>query len=196
MADPSTSLQVAVITGAITAGATIAAALLTWLKDRNGAARRIQALDEAQKYVEFWTTTRATIDPALPSDLRADAEERFREHISFAEGMVATRGTYKPGRNSRLLSQLSTIIIGNAILAILIVLVFFGATRLLGYVWPATSWAYTASIRVGQIVAFTTGAVILGSTVFDIIKAFSAINSKAPAPNRIAKSDKNATPNS
>ena len=53
MANSSTPVQITLIVAGISASATIAAAVVTWLKDRNGAARRIQALDEAQKYVDF-----------------------------------------------------------------------------------------------------------------------------------------------
>jgi len=98
---------------------------MAWLKDRNGAAKRIQALQEAKNYVDFWTAAKS----ALPSSPEAEAE--LAKHVAIAKQTVETRGTYQPGSNTRLWSQLGGIIVGNVGLEGIIAAVYFGVRRLI-----------------------------------------------------------------
>lgn len=84
------AIPIIIVAAAITATATLAAAIITWLKDRNGRARRIQVLDEATKYLAFWELVR--------SSEKSGDDDAFKRRIALAKELVETRGAYSPGR--------------------------------------------------------------------------------------------------
>lgn len=96
-----------------------------WLKDRNRAAKRIQALQEAKSYVEFWIAATS----ALPPTPAGEAE--LAKHVDIAKRTVEARGTYRPGSNTRRLSKLGGIVVGNVGLEAIIAGVYFGVRRLI-----------------------------------------------------------------
>lgn len=81
---------------AITASATLVGALISWIKDRNAGARRLQILDEAKKYIDFWSAMRlAHFDVTLASPEQTALEVAFNARLSLAARIVDSRGTHK-----------------------------------------------------------------------------------------------------
>ena len=88
-----TTQQIALVAAGITASATLTAAAITWVKDRNAAARRIQAIDEATKYVAFWKEVKAQREVTATPDQKVIIAQAFAERLSLAERLVDTQGT-------------------------------------------------------------------------------------------------------
>lgn len=153
---------------AITAGATLAGAIVTWLKDRNGAARRIQALDEAQKYIEFWTTAKATMAPTAPPDELAAAEKAFRERVASAEHLVEARGTYRTSRYSPLFLRVSVDIIRNFFVGFLFIATSFVIMRLIHYLVP--EWSGTFVLRALNFFTYSSIVVTVITTLIQSIR--------------------------
>jgi hypothetical protein len=86
------------VAAAITASATVANAIVTWIKDRNSAAKRIQALDEAKRIVDFWTALKAAQDPNATEEERVAFQTVFDAKLLTAKTIGETRGSLRPAR--------------------------------------------------------------------------------------------------
>lgn len=145
---------------AITAGATLLGALITWLKDRNGAARRIQVLDEATKYVQFWQAAKAARETLSASDKPPASEQSLGEHIIAAERLVQVRGTYRPGRFAPIGKNLAIRIVPIAATMSLTLVVFLFIKWVNGFLPGWLSHTTTS------VLSFLTTAMLGGMSAF------------------------------
>ena len=74
-----------------------------WLKERNAAARRIQILDEAKRYVDFWKGY-ADLAPELRKEL-ADVSEGVRRNLAIVEEYIDDE-VANPSDRSQLTSEI------------------------------------------------------------------------------------------
>lgn len=75
--------------GGLAALATLIAALIGWLKDRNQDVRRLQRLDQATKYVEFWKLTyELRISLVNDQEGKADLKRELEMRLAYATSMI------------------------------------------------------------------------------------------------------------
>jgi hypothetical protein len=119
-----------VIAAIITAAAAIIGATLVFWKDRNAAARRIQAIDEAKHYIEFWDTARKLRNENAADEIRKKNDIEFYERVAFGESIVENRGSYRRSKLGQHFSNLVPIFLWNSAFAALLLAAEIGLANL------------------------------------------------------------------
>lgn len=166
------AIPIVIVAAAITATATLVAAIITWLKDRNGRARRIQVLDEATRYLQFWALVRTVENVSAEN---SEARDTFTKRMALATGLVEARGTYLPGRYGMMVYQTAIQILTGTTIFLVLGIVAYALYRLSALA-PRTF--LQLGIRAGSYVLFTVNLLLFAIFVTRTsIHVFRRLNS-------------------
>jgi hypothetical protein len=110
------------------------------LKDRNGAVRRIQTIEEATKLIQFWQAAKQIRKELKPSEAE-ELDAEFLRRLSEAEKIVALRGTYRDVDLGELLGNLASILFFNSLFIAAIVWLGENGLHSFGHAQPYLSLA-------------------------------------------------------
>lgn len=173
--------QFVLVAAGMTASATLTAAIITWVKDRNAAARRIQAIDEATKYVAFWKEIKAQRELTATDEQKIILAQAFAERLALAERMVDIQGTR---RQRKILEHLSKRAVAQATMKL---------GFLLGYAIPLilfTAWFTTLVFRHLPSAGFERGireffiAILVGIIAAGVRAVIRDVLEQIRRPNR------------